>query len=94
METVEVSSSTSDTRSFSAYVPAHEFGVFYRQTTRLLRQGLIVTYNLCGEPTVVGQANFSDWAWAPDLATTPACPPLPPSNLPAAACYVPPCDAP
>jgi hypothetical protein len=89
---LEVSSMTSQTRSFQAYIPAHQFGVFYRQTTRIVRRGMIVVYNMCGLPQVVGQADFSDWAWAPDLGVAPSCPPLPASNLPPAQCYVSPCS--
>jgi hypothetical protein len=86
--TLEVSSMTSTTRSFQAYIPSHEFGVFYRQTTRLVRRGLVVVYNLCGIGQVVGNADFNDWAWSPDLGVSDSCPPLPASNLPPAHCYI------
>ncbi len=89
----EVSSTETISRDFGGTVIAGTYGVFYRQTLRLLRRGLIVTYNLCGEASTVGDYDLTDWAWSPDLALGERCPPLPPSNLPSAQCRIPPCDA-
>jgi hypothetical protein len=87
----EASSEKSISRDFGGEIIAGTYGVFYRQTLRLVRRGSIVTYNQCGAATVVGNVDFSDWAWSPDLALGGSCPPLPASNLPAAKCLVPPC---
>jgi hypothetical protein len=87
----EVSSSNTIARGFGGKVVARTFGVFYRQTLRLMRRASIVTYNQCGAANVVGDVDFSDWAWSPDLATGSDCPPLPVSNLPVAQCLIPPC---
>lgn len=87
----EVSSTQSVSRDFGGKVIARTYGVFYRQAIRMLRRAAVVTYNQCGAATVVGDVDFSDWAWSPDLALGNACPPLPASNLPAAACIIPPC---
>lgn len=89
--TWQVTSSDSTTRGFSGNVIAKTYGVFYRQTLRLMRRASIVTYNQCGAANVVGEVDFSDWAWSPDLALGSDCPPLPQSNLPAAQCLIPPC---
>jgi hypothetical protein len=86
-----VSSEQQIGRSFSGTVIAGTFGVFYRQTMRLVRRAALVAYNQCGQASVVGDVDFTDWTWSPDLALGNSCPPLPASNLPAAACYVPPC---
>lgn len=89
----EVSSTQSISRSFQGYIPGGGYGAFYRQTMRLIRRGVVVTYNLCGTAQVVGQVDFSDWAWSADLGTTyNGCNPLPPTNLPAAHCNVEPCS--
>jgi hypothetical protein len=88
----DVSSTESVSRSFQGFIPGGGFGVFYLQTIRILRRGLVVAYNLCGTPNVVGNADFSDWAWAPDLATGDTCTPLPASNLPPARCIIEPCS--
>jgi hypothetical protein len=87
----QVSSTNSITRGFGGRVLPGQYGVFYRQTLRLMRRASIVTYNQCGAATVVGDVDFSDWAWSPDLAIAEACPPLPVSNLPAQQCLIPPC---
>jgi hypothetical protein len=87
----QVSSTNSVTRGFNGKVLPKMYGVFYRQTLRLMRRAAIVTYNQCGAANVVGDVDFSDWAWSPDLALGGECPPLPVSNLPAAQCLIPPC---
>ncbi len=87
----DVSSSESIARGFGGVVLPEQFGVFYRQTIRLVRRGALVSYNLCGSAEVVGDVDFTDWAWAADLAESDACPPLPESNLPPAECFEEPC---
>jgi hypothetical protein len=46
-----VSSSESTIMQFQGNILPGEYGVFYRQTTRLGVEGMIVAYNLCGLPT-------------------------------------------
>lgn len=87
----DVSSSNYIGRDFSGTVIAGTYGVFYRQTMRLVRRAALVTYNLCGNAKVVGDVDIEDWAWSPDLALGESCPPLPESNLPRAQCLIPPC---
>lgn len=87
-----VSSAQSISTGFGGHVIAGTFGVFYRQTIRLTRRAAVVAYNQCGYAKVVGDVDFTDWQWSPDLGLSNQCPPLPPSNLPPAACYVPPCS--
>jgi hypothetical protein len=87
----EVSSSEALERGFSAQIFAGQYGVFYRQTSRLIRRASLVTYNLCGVADVAGDVELQDWTWATDLAQSPTCPPLPESHLPAAACLIQPC---
>ncbi len=81
-----VSSDESESLSMSGTIYPHQYGVFYRQTQRLERQGVIMQRHVCGNDTVTGQAVVTDWNWAPDLAVTQnrQCPPAPPSNLPPA----------
>lgn len=89
--TWDVSSTDSISRQFGGNVIANTYGVFYRQTSRLLRRATVVTYNQCGAAQVVGDFELTDWAWAPDLALGQQCPPLPQSNFSGAECYVSPC---
>lgn len=86
-----VSSSQVISRGFGGYVIPGTYGVFYRQTLRLMRRAAMVAYNQCGYAQVVGEVDFVDWTWSPDLALGESCPPLPKSNLPAAECNISPC---
>ena len=87
----QVSSSETIGSGFGGNVIAGTYGVFYRQTIRLQRQAVLVTYNQCGAAQVVGEVDFTDWTWSPDLALGTSCPPLPQSNLPPAECIISPC---
>ncbi len=90
--TIESSSEDSVTQSFSAVVPRGQMGIFYRQTTRWVRVAEVRSFNLCGVAQHVGDLQFNEYTWAPDLAVAPSCDEKPPApNLPEAACYVPPC---
>lgn len=89
-----VSSSQSTIMQFEGTILPGEFGVFYRQTTRMVLPGAIVAYNLCGAPTVVAEAPFYDYAWSVDLAQGDSCPPFPESDLPEAECFQSPCQTP
>jgi hypothetical protein len=88
-----VSSSQSTIVSFQGFILPGEYGVFYRQSTRLAIPGVIVAYNLCGQPEVVAETFFHDYTWSVDLAQGNACPPLPKSSLPEAQCFVSPCSS-
>jgi len=92
-DTETLSLSTTDAQSLdtSAEVFAGQFGVWYRQTTRLARQGTVVVYDLCGNGSAVGQVTLDDWTWAPDLAIGASCPPEP--NFPQAECRISPCES-
>jgi hypothetical protein len=87
-----VSSSQTISHQFGGDVIAGTYGVFYRQTLRLLRRAAVVTYNQCGAATVVADLDFQDWTWSPDLALGNQCPPFPESNLPKAQCVISPCS--
>lgn len=91
-ETWTISSSQSETLSITRWLLPGHFGVFYRQTTRMIREGEIIAMDLCGNETVVGRIVLNDYTWAPDFAMGTGCPPLPESGLPPAQCLIPPCD--
>jgi hypothetical protein len=79
--------------SYDGVVPRTKFGIFYRQTVRLVRTTYVRSYTLCGVASVMGEIQFSQWTWAPDLALAEECPPFPKSNLPPAQCLMEPCGA-
>lgn len=85
-----VTSTDTTTLDTRATIPPQMYGVWYRQTTRLIRRGVVVAYDLCGNADVVGDIAIDDWTWAPNLAIGDTCPPEP--DLPAAECFVEPCD--
>ncbi|MCC7536471.1 MAG: hypothetical protein IT379_09665 [Deltaproteobacteria bacterium] len=91
-ESWTVSSTTSEALDFRTFLLPNRFGVFYRQTTRLVRVGEVIAYDLCGNGSAVGEMTLDDYTWAPDLAMGTECPAFPESQLPPAQCLVPPCS--
>ena len=91
-ETWSESESHSTLTSYSGVIAPGRFGVFYRQTTRLVRRADVYAYNLCGVLEKQGEMMFNEWAWAPELAIGESCgETLPASRLPVAECYITPC---
>ena len=88
----EVSSTQSTSYDFGAELPKM-FGVFYRQTSRIMYPGVIVVFNLCGAPRIAAEAPFTDYTWAVSMSQGPDCPPFPKSSLPEAQCIIAPCAA-
>ena len=94
-QNLTVSSSNSDTitQSFSGFIPRSKYGIFYRQTTRWVRSAEVRTYNQCGIAQHVGELQFNEFTWAPDLAVAASCEDrAPPANLPEKACIITPCN--
>jgi hypothetical protein len=87
-----VSSTHSESLNFRAFLLPKHSGVFYRQTVRLLQRADVVAMDLCGNETIVGESVVSDYTWAPDLAMSTSCNPFPEPALPAAECFIAPCD--
>lgn len=78
--------------SYSGFIPVGRFGVFYRQTIRMVRQAQMVSFNACGQSKQMGRMMMNEWKWAPDLAIGNKCgAELPDPNLPPAQCHIPPC---
>lgn len=77
-----VSSSNSKGLNISGQIMPGNYGVFYRQTTKLYRIGKIVGRNKCGQTVDLGEAILTDWLFTPELATGPKC--IPQSRLPKA----------
>ena len=86
------SESISTSQSFSATIPRSQIGIFYRQTTRNVKRVEVRSYDLCGLSTHVGEMQFNEWTWAPDLAIGDSCDSVPPPpGLPSAKCFISPC---
>ncbi|MCB9541939.1 MAG: hypothetical protein H6703_05765 [Myxococcales bacterium] len=88
-----VSSASDQTvQAFSGIIPRTKVGIFYRQTTRWVRRAEVRAYDQCGLSQHLGELQFNEWTWAPDLAIGDACGEQPPPpGLDAAACFIEPC---
>lgn len=78
-----VSTSKSKGMNISGQILPSEYGVFYRQTTKIQRTGNLVGHNACGQTADLGEVILTDWMFTPELATGPKCTPktlLPPAG--------------
>ncbi len=73
-------SSADDTSllSTSAFLPAGDFGVFYRQTLEVHRPANLVALTELGDEYVIGELVLTDWDFRADLGAGGSCPPFPP----------------
>ena len=86
------SQSIATSQGLSATIPRSKIGIFYRQTTRNVKRVEVRSYDLCGLSTHVGEMQFNEWTWAPDLAIGDTCDSVPPPpGLPSAKCFIGPC---
>ncbi len=88
-EAVVTSSTSSVFTSLSGFIPRNQTGIFYRQTTRWVRKAEVLSYDLCGVASHMGEVQFNEWDWAAELAVGQTCPP--PSEMPKAKCFIDPC---
>ena len=57
-----------------------------------MKRAEVRSYNLCGLASHMGELQFNEWTWAPELAIGDSCEVVPPPpTLPAARCFIPPC---
>lgn len=91
-QTIVNSESIARSQGLSATIPRNKVGIFYRQTTRNVKRVEVRSYDLCGLSSHVGELQFNEWTWAPDLAIGDSCETVPPPpQLPSAKCFVSPC---
>lgn len=89
-ETWVRSSSVETSQALSGTIPRGRFGMFYRQTSRWVRRAEVRAYDRCGLATHLGELQFNEWTWAPELAIGDSCDATP-SALPKAQCLIAPC---
>lgn len=82
-----VSTATTTSHSTEVSVLPGQQAMVYRQRVRLKYPGIIVRYDLCGQPQVVAQGGFTDWKWSIAVEQGATCPP-PPTHLPSAQCFI------
>lgn len=91
-EATVTSTSRTVGQELSGFIPRGRFGIFYRQTTRWVRRAEVRSFDLCGVASHMGELQFNEWDWAPDLAIGDECGAVPPpSTMPSARCFVQPC---
>jgi len=91
-EATVTSTSRTTAQELSGFIPRGRFGIFYRQTTRWVRRAEVRSFDLCGVSSHMGELQFNEWDWAPDLAVGDECGAVPPpSTMPSARCFVQPC---
>lgn len=89
-ETIVTSNTLETTSSISGSIPTGQFGMFYRQSSRWVREAEVVTFDLCGKANYMASIYFNEWKWSVELANGPSCPPK--STLPKASCMIEPCE--
>ena len=90
--TLVKSTTDSTLTAFSSTIPRNQVGIFYRQTTRWVRRAEVRSYNMCGLARHMGELQFNEFTWAPDLAIGRDCDSsVPESGLPPAVCFIEPC---
>ena len=91
-KTQTVSTSKTIGYNFSVFLPRNRKGIFYRQTTRLIREIKIITYDLNGTPKLAGKMLANEWTWAVSMSIGDSCQEISKSNnMEAAICYTEPC---
>ncbi|MCB9541938.1 MAG: hypothetical protein H6703_05760 [Myxococcales bacterium] len=91
-QTWVTSESLAVSQGYTGLIPRTRVGIFYRQTTRWVRRAEVRTYDLCGLASHAGELQFNEWTWAAELAIGEDCSTEPPpSELPAAQCFISPC---
>ena len=91
-KTQTVSTSKTIGYNFSVFLPRNRKGIFYRQTTRLIREIKIITYDLNGSPKLAGKMLANEWTWAVSMSIGDSCQEVSkPNNMEEVSCYIEPC---
>jgi len=89
-ETVSTTEATSLSTRGTCF--AGLYCTWFRQTTRWVRYGAVVAYDLCGNADTIGTVVTEDWTWSPDLAVGESCATQVANFDPPYACFEPPCQ--
>jgi len=91
-KTQTVSTSVTTSLNFSVFLPRERKGIFYRQTSRWIREIKIITYDLNGTPKLAGKMLANEWNWAVSMSIGNSCQEISkPNNMEVASCYIEPC---
>jgi hypothetical protein len=91
-KTQTVSTSVTTSLNFSVFLPRERKGIFYRQTSRWIREIKIITYDLNGTPKLAGKMLANEWNWAVSMSIGNSCQEISkPNNMEVVSCYIEPC---
>ncbi len=91
-KTQTVSTSMTTSLNFSVFLPRERKGIFYRQTTRWIRQVNIITYDMNGTPKIAGKMLANEWSWAVSMSIGNSCQEISkPNNMEDVTCFIEPC---
>lgn len=85
------SSTVTSSLNFSVFLPRERKGIFYRQTSRWIREIKIVTYDQNGIPKVSGKMIANEWNWAVSMSMGNTCEEISLPNMDNVTCYIEPC---
>jgi len=83
----QTSTSTTTSHTLEINVLPGQQAMVYRQRVRTETPAIVVMYDLCGQPTVVARAAFTDWTWSITPEQGATCPP-PPVHLQQPGCLL------
>jgi hypothetical protein len=91
-KTQNISTNVTTSLNFSVFLPRERKGIFYRQTSRWIREIKIITYDLNGTPKLAGKMLANEWNWAVSMSIGNSCQEISvPNNMEIANCYIEPC---
>jgi len=85
------STTVTSSLNFSVFLPRERKGIFYRQTTRWIREIKIITYDLNGTPKLAGKMLANEWNWAVSMSIGNSCAEISIPKMEEVVCYLEPC---
>ena len=85
------STTVTSSLNFSVFLPRERKGIFYRQTTRWIREIRIITYDMNGTPKLAGKMLANEWNWAVSMSIGNTCSEISTPKMEEVVCYLEPC---
>ena len=77
--------------NYSIFLPRDRKGIFYRQTSRWIRETKIITYDQNGVPNLSGKMIANEWNWAVSISMGTTCEEISIPKMEDVTCYIEPC---
>lgn len=85
------SQTTTTSLNFSTFLPRGRKGIFYRQTSRWVREINIITYDQNGIPKLAGKMFANEWNWAVTMSIGETCQEISDPKMEEVECFIEPC---